>query len=503
MISVLIAERDAIDAALLRRQLESSGCDATVVTDAGEAAGLIESAGGSLSGLIVNVELGDGVNGWDLARRLREVNPGAAIGYISGLGPGDWAINGVPGSVLIGAPGGDKTLPDEFFRLCRARHHHRGVLQIALSDERGLDAAIRTEREALQEHLQRTPSFIAVLDGPEHRFIFANEAYVRLVEREVVGSTVVESFPEAEQQGFVEILDRVYRTGEDFVAHGVEFYMKREGVENKIAYLDLVYRPIRNAEGRIHGIFVEGEDLTEQLETRERLATLQSELIHVARINAMGELASALAHELTQPLAAIQNYVSAAGLLTARHGVDERVSECLEGASASVQRAGNIIHRLRAMTMRGPVRQESVAIEPLLREAVTMAMTSAGRHDARITYDLRARGRVRVDPVQLQQVVMNLIRNAIEAAGAAVPDLILSTTDEGDMTRCCVHDAGPGIAAEMMPRIFQAFATSKPDGMGIGLSLSKRIIETHGGRMTAANNADGGASFCFTVPRDR
>ncbi|RVT94964.1 ATP-binding protein [Sphingomonas crocodyli] len=499
MISVLIAERDAADAAALRRQLESSGCGAIVVTDAADAAGLIEAEGGSLSGLIVNVELGDGVNGWDLARRLREVNPAAAVGYVSALGHGDWAINGVPGSVLIGAPGGGKTLPDEFFRLCRARHQGRGTLQIALSDEHGLNAAIRTEREALQEHLQRTPSFIAVLDGPEHRFIFANEAYVRLVEREVVGHTVIEVFPEVQEQGFIDILDRVYRTGEDFVAHGVEFYMKREGVENKTTYIDLIYRPIRNTAGDIHGIFVEGEDLTEQMETRDRLETLQNELIHVARINAMGQLASALAHELTQPLAAIQNYVSAAEMLTEREGRDERVAECLKGAAASVHRAGEIIHRLRAMTMRGAAQHERTAIEPLLRDAATIACT--GRPDVRLSWDLQARGMVRVDPVQIQQVMLNLIRNAIEAAGGEKPAITISTEGDGRMLRCCVSDAGPGIGPDMMPRIFQAFASSKRDGMGIGLSLSKRIIETHGGRMTAENNDDRGARFCFTVQR--
>ena len=499
MISVLIAERDAADARALREQLEASGCGAIVVTDVEDAAGLIEAEGGSLSGLIVNIELSDGMSGWDLARRLREVNPAAAVGYISALGHGDWAINGVPNSVLIGAPGGDRNLPEEFFRLCRARHHNPGVLQVALQGELGLNAAISTERDALAEHLQRTPSFIAVLDGPDHHFIFANEAYVRLVEREVVGHTVVEAFPEVKEQGFIDILDRVYRTGEDFVAHGVEFYMKREESENKTAYLDLIYRPIRNADGHIHGIFVEGEDLTEQLGTRARLVALQNELIHVARANAMGQLAAALAHELTQPLAAIQNYVSAAGLLAARQMIDERVTECLAGASASVQRAGDIIHRLRAMTMPRAVQHERVEIEPLLREAVAIACT--GRRDVRVTYDLLGDDAVRADSIQLQQVMMNLIRNAIEAAGAHGPDLTISTFDEGGMIRCCVRDMGSGIASDVLPRIFQAFGSSKPNGMGIGLSLSKRIIETHGGRMTAANNEGPGATFCFTVPK--
>lgn len=498
MTSVLIVDQDPLACETIRHQLDIHGYYSVVAAHDKEAQDIIDQAGRSLSGLIVNVELDGGSSGWEIARRLRELNPAVAVGYMSASGHRDWAINGVPGSILVSTPGGDHDIPKEFFRLCQVGLSAGARTDAPANDERLTDA-IQRERDVLQEHLQHTPSLIVFLEGPEHCFTFANQSYIGLVEREVVGQTVAEAFPEATQQGFVEILDRVYTSGEDFVAHGLEFRIELGNGATKTTYLDLVYRSMRAADGRIYGIFVEGEDITARLDTQERIAQLQNELIYNARINAMGVLASTLAHELNQPLASVQNFVSAAAMMAERRSLDADFIECLEGASKSALRAGEIIRRLRAMTVRGAVKRGPVAIEPCLREAVGIACL--GRVDVQVAYDLGWTGLVRADPVQLQQVVVNLVRNALDAAEVRDPDLLVSTIDEGAFVRCCIRDAGTGIAETVLPRIFDAFATTKENGMGVGLSLSKTIVESHGGTLTACNNEDGGATLAFTLPK--
>lgn len=493
---ILIVAADPIAFETIGQQLDLRGHSIATATTSEAALDLIDGGGQPLSGLIIQVDPGD-AGGWAIARRMREVNPTAAIGYLFPLRHHDWAINGVPGSVLIGSAGGEYDIPEDFFRLLYAADH--GLRTGEGDNSHKLADAIRRERDKLQDHFQRTPSFIAFLEGPDHRYSFANAAYVRLVERDVIGRTVAEAFPEAVAQGFVDILDRVYRSGEDFVAHAVEFRINLSETETKTTYIDLVYRPMRDADGHICGIFVEGEDLTSLLETRERIAVLQNELIHIARINAMGMLASTLAHELNQPLASTQNFVAAATMLAREDPSQPRLLECLEKASQGALRAGDIIRRLRAMTARRSVQREPVALEPVLREAIATACT--GRFDVDVSYDFRSTALVRADAVQLQQVMLNLVRNALEASAKGRAQLHVSTADDDALVRTSLSDSGIGIPEAMLSRIFETFATTKADGMGVGLSLCRTIIESHGGSLSVHNNSEGGATFSFTLPR--
>lgn len=497
MIPVVILDRNPVSRELTARQLTERGYSLFTAESTSAATELISGQGASLAGLITEVDH-EHYAGWDLARLAREVNADVAVGYLSAAGHSDWAFRGVPNSVMISTVVGEHDIPDTFFRQCEAN----AVTGHPAADEtveyRPTDA-IHRELRALHEHFQRTTSFIAFLEGRDHRYTFANETYVKLVEREVVGRTVKEAFPEAMRQGFIDILDRVFKSGEEFIGHGLRFEIERDDGSIKRTLLDLVYRPIHDAHGHVCGIFVEGEDLTSTQATRAQIAALQNELIHVARVNAMGSFATTLAHELNQPLTSITNLMSAATLIAGRKSTDPEIVDCLNRASTSALRAAEIIRRLRAMTIRQPPRREIVAIDPALREAASTACT--GRPDVTISFDFAATGRVLADPVQLQQVIFNLVRNAIEAANGNHADIHISTADNGAHIECCISDAGSGISEEMMPRLFESFATSKAEGMGVGLSLSKTIIEAHGGTLTARNNQDRGAAFCFTLPR--
>jgi two-component system sensor kinase FixL len=498
MTSVLIVDRDPLLQEAARRQIEARGLVALIARSADEAVDLIAADGANLSGLIANIDLADMTSGWNVARLVREHVPEAAIGYLSSSGHRGWAVHGVPNSVLISTGGGAHAIPDSFFRLCRAAGGGDREPPADLAADR-LARAVQRERELLYAHFQHTPSFIAFLGGADHRYTFVNNAYARLVERDVIGLTVVEAFPEAIAQGFVDILDRVYETGEEFIAHGIEFEVEIDNGPTKRTWLDLVYRPIRETDGTIAGVFVEGEDLTERQETQARVNALQNQLIHIARVNAMGLLSSTLAHELNQPLASIHNFMAAASIAASRQELDPLIIKCLDGASASALRAGGIVRRLRAMTVNGPIHKQMVAVEPALREAVATACT--GRFDVEVGYDLGSTASVLVDQVQFQQVMLNLLQNAIEAANGAGPQLQVSTADDAGFVRICVRDFGSGISPDILPRIFESFATTKPEGMGIGLSLCRTIVEAHGGVMTAHDNEDAGATFCFTLPR--
>lgn len=363
---------------------------------------------------------------------------------------------------------------------------------------------ILEERDALHELYEQAPGFIAIVRGPEHRFIFANASYRQLVgHREIVGRTVAEVLPEIVEQGFIDILDNVYRSGEPFVANGLPIKLQRSpGADWEERLIDTVYQPFRDAAGDVVGIFAEGHDVTEQALAHKRIEALQTELLHVSRIDAMGTMGAALAHELNQPLTAIVNYLAAARRIASRSGVDPLLLETLVSASDAAYGAGEIIRRLRSLTTRGSTTKEIISLRAAIEQAADLFLTA--NPQATLRYSFNSSDVVEADRVHIQQVVLNLLQNAYEAKdsnGQGKWILTVRTKDKGDLVEVCVSDNGPGIALDVLPNIFDTFATTKAEGMGIGLPISRTIVEAHGGKIEARNNADGGASVCFSLPR--
>jgi C4-dicarboxylate-specific signal transduction histidine kinase len=239
---------------------------------------------------------------------------------------------------------------------------------------------------------------------------------------------------------------------------------------------------------------------------RERELRVQREqLIHLARVGLLGELSAALVHELNQPLAAILANAQAGRRLDGPAGAARGLDAILVDIIEASQRAIGIIQRMRALFLRRDTQHQPLDLNAVARDAVALARSSLAEHGVRLALALDPRAvLLRGDPVQLQQVLLNLILNAcdaMDATPAGTRRLAVSTIGGAGPQACLtVTDNGAGIAPGLQDRIFDSFFTTKPKGLGVGLSVSREIVAAHGGRIEALNRPEGGAVFRITLP---
>lgn len=247
-------------------------------------------------------------------------------------------------------------------------------------------------------------------------------------------------------------------------------------------------------------------DLTEREKSDARVLELQSELLHVARVSVVETLATSIAHELNQPLAVVASLVQASHALleVPDEATTAIVREALAEAAAEALRAGQIVRNLRNFVVRGEVEMTNEPVAKLIDDSRLLAFPGAGENGISCHVVLQdSLGSVRVGRVQVQQVLVNLIRNAVDAmAPQGRGEVRITASDEGEFARITVADNGPGLAPGIMDQLFQAFVTTKHDGMGLGLSICRTIVEAHGGRIWAESPPAGGVEFHFTLPRD-
>lgn len=246
-------------------------------------------------------------------------------------------------------------------------------------------------------------------------------------------------------------------------------------------------------------------DLTEKQQSELRMREMQAELVHFSRLSAVGTMASALAHELNQPLTAIANYLEAGRdmLQTADPESLAMIREAMDEAAKQSVRAGKIVRKLRDYVSRGEVATRPVEIEPLLVDAISLSRIGTPSDTVTISLDVdRTIPNIEADPIQVQQVVINLLRNAYEAlatcAGARVD--VTAKSGPGAFATIEVCDNGPGISTELADQLFRPFTSSKTSGMGLGLSICQTIVEAHGGTIAAIATEAGGTCFRFTLP---
>jgi two-component system, LuxR family, sensor kinase FixL len=364
--------------------------------------------------------------------------------------------------------------------------------------------AARGRAAHLQSILDTIPEAMVVIDerGAIQSFSLAAERLFGYRAAEVAGQNVKMLMPAPYREEHDGYLGRYMRTGERRII-GIGRVVVGQRKDGSTFPMELAVGEMRSGAEHFFTGFI--RDLTERQQTEARLQELQAELVHVSRLTAMGEMASALAHELNQPLSAISNYMKGSRRLL-ENSADARadqVRDAMDKAADQALRAGQIIRRLRDFVARGESERRLEDVKKLVEEASALALVGAKDKGVRVRFDF-APGVdfVLADKVQIQQVLLNLMRNAIEAMeDCKRRELVISTAPTPDnMVEISVADTGSGISPEIVANLFQPFVTTKAQGMGVGLSISRTIIEAHGGAIAPRPNSGGGTVFSFTLP---
>ncbi|CAN5286376.1 PAS domain S-box protein [soil metagenome] len=361
----------------------------------------------------------------------------------------------------------------------------------------------RSRQAHLQSILETVPEAMVVIDkrGLMQSFSPAAERLFGWTAQEAIGCNVSILMPDPYRHEHDQYLDRYKETGERRII-GIGRIVVGQRKDGSTFPMALAVGEANVAGERFFTGFV--RDLTEHDDQERRLQALQSELVHVSRLTAMGEMASSLAHELNQPLSAIASYMKGSvTLLKAPEPDLRRLRDVLGKAGDQALRAGAVIKHLREFIAKGETEHTLEDPARLMEEASALALVGVKEKELRVDLRFaRAVGLVIVDKIQIQQVALNLIRNAIDAMGRVerreLEIAVLPSVD--GMIVISVTDTGAGIAPEVADRLFKPFVTTKAQGLGVGLSICRTIVEAHGGRIWAEPNPEGGAIFCFSLP---
>jgi two-component system sensor kinase FixL len=354
---------------------------------------------------------------------------------------------------------------------------------------------------------------VIVIDrhGLIRRFNDAAERMFGYDASQVLGRDVALLMPEPHRSRHASYIERYLQTGAAHVlGYGREVGARRR--DGTVFPAELAIGELRAGDAQLFVGFVRDLTLRNQQEVErqraeEELQRARDRLVHVGRLSTMGEMAAGLAHEINQPLAAISMYARAGMRLLERSSepAKDELREALEGISAQALRAGEVIRRIRAMVKPGTSERRTVDCNRLVSELIALAEPDARTNDIEMRVHRASMPLpVHVDTVQVQQVLLNLVRNAIDAIivgtrGARRIDVRASMKD-GETAELSVVDSGCGLPGEPHERLFEPFFTTKAAGTGLGLSISRNIVRDHGGRLTCAENPDGGAVFAFTLP---
>lgn len=374
-----------------------------------------------------------------------------------------------------------------------------------VTGRRAEERALQRREEHLKSILATVPDAMVVIDekGIILSFSHAAERLFGYSEAEVTGRNVSLLMPSPDREGHDGYLERYLATGVPRII-GIGRIVTGLRADGSTFPMALSVGEAQAADQRLFTGFI--QDLTERRDFEARLEQLQSELIHVSRLSAMGTMASTLAHELNQPLTAIASYGEAAGIiLEAPEAPDrEMLRDVVSQMAEQSLRAGRIVRRLREFVSKGDLAKTVENLPGVVEEASALALVGS-KEKGVVTHFAYAPDAtpVLIDRVQIQQVLINLMRNALEAMDGMPSKRLSVTTSLQDPTtvQVSVADTGRGIDPQVREHLFQAFNSSKESGMGLGLSICRTIVEAHGGRITALEREGGGTEFRFTLMR--
>jgi len=371
-----------------------------------------------------------------------------------------------------------------------------------------------TERKRVEEALRESEErYRAVVESqtdlvcrflPDTTLTFVNEAYCRFFGRrrdELIGYKFTDLLPETARGPVLNHLRSLLANPR------IETY-EHEVVlpDGSIRWQHWADLAIAGSDGRVTEFQAVGQDITERKKAEAEVLRQRAELAHVARVSTMGALAGSLAHELNQPLTAILSNAQAGSRFLAgpTPNVPE-VREVLQDIVQGTKRAGEVIRQLRTLVKKDQPKFERLDLNRVIQDVVRLLHSDTLIRKVQIALDLDSSLRfVQGDSVQMQQVMLNLILNAFDAM-KEVPESerkvsVRTRQPDPGVVQIEVEDCGTGIPPELLGRLFEPFHSTKRDGLGLGLSISRSIVEAHGGRLWAVNNTDRGATFCFTVP---
>lgn len=445
----------------------------------------------------------------DRAIYILFVPPVLLAAAIGGIGPGILAVIASIGSAAYLrslTPGGVQIPELVVFTTVGVAISFLGeMLRRAQHELTTADEALRT-REAHLRSILDTVLDATIVSEQDGTIVSFNAAAIRQFgyrEDEVIGQNLRMLMPQPYRKEHDGYLERYLSTGEKRII-GTDRVVVGQRKDGSTFPMKLAVGEMRSGGRRFFTGFV--RDLTEREESAARLQEVQTELARLARLNDMGEMASTLAHELNQPLSAIANYVHGCGRLLqqAESPRDIQIRDALKEAGEQSLRAGQIIKHLREFVTKGETDKSPHNLRQLVEEAGALALVGSREKGVRTVFDFESGAdQVLVDRIQIQQVLTNLMRNAVEAMKNTPKKELLVTIRRLGTTEVmiAVEDSGAGIPEEIAANLFKPFTTTKAGGMGIGLSISKRIVEAHGGDLTVFSGSLGGARFSFTLPQ--
>jgi PAS domain S-box-containing protein len=388
-------------------------------------------------------------------------------------------------------------------------------LRVEATERKRAESALRESETRLREqfseleNLYRHAPIGLCLHDTEMRYVRINERLAAINGHPAsahIGRTLGEMAPEMEAT-VGPIIRRVLETGES--ALDIEL-QSPAAAEPEITRSWLTsYYPLTSSDGRTLGVSAVVQDISEIKWAEDRARQHLENLAHVSRLSTMGQMATGLAHEINQPLATITNYAFAGRRKLEKSGTVDtaEIHQLFDDLLMQALRAGEIVQHLRAFVNKAPQRRTTTSVNTLIRDVLDLMESQFRLNDVRPVPTLDA-GTVHVsaDAIQIQQVIVNLIRNALDAMATVPPrdrQLAITSTCADKRIEVAVRDSGTGLSSDELAHVFEAFYSTKGEGMGMGLAISRSIIEAHGGRLWAEANPNKGMVFRFTLPETR
>lgn len=375
-----------------------------------------------------------------------------------------------------------------------------------VTEQRRAENALLEEKNRAQNYLDIVSVILVAIDAQQKVTLINRKGceVLKWSEAEILGDNWFDTvIPVDERESVKEVFSQLIAGQVQPAEYFENRVITKDGQERLIAWHNTI---VKDASGGTVGTLSSGQDVTYRKEAEEKLRRMEAQLAHVSRLSTMGEMMAGIAHELNQPLNSIVNFSKACrNVLAAETDVDlDAVREWNDDIAAAARRASAIVDRLRGFSRRTEWLHAPANLNEIVEESLNLTSADAREFRVAVTAEFASpSARVVVDRIQIQQVLVNLLRNAFEAMNDDRIDLrhaTVRTEPAGEAVEVSVTDSGFGLPAEDELRIFEAFVTTKPDGLGMGLAISTTIAESHGGRLWATANPDRGATFHFTLP---